>query len=154
MSCLAEPPTTPEEMDRMVGEMGRWHAADPAGRVPVYLCGDISHGLADAQRRVVHSNIELFRYGLPMMAEFHFKNTDAVFSSTFGFNTAERARGIVDLAEIRRMCEEMAGRWPVDDVVGYLEIGGPKTGREYSDPLLGDELRASLRALKSVFEGG
>jgi len=151
MSCLAEPPTTPDEMDFMCGEMAIHHRADPANTVPTFLCGDISHGLCDSAKRVIHSNIDLFLAAQPWMCEFHFKNTDAVFGSTFGFNAAEKARGIVDLAEFRALCDQHADGWPVKDVVGYLEIGGPKTGRDYSDPLLGPELRSSIRAVKNAF---
>ncbi|MCC5839694.1 MAG: hypothetical protein JJT96_06170 [Opitutales bacterium] len=151
MSCLAEPPTTPEEMRHYIGEMRAHHNAYPASTVPAYLCGDISHGLCDAQQSVIHSNMDLFRAAIPLMCEFHFKNTDAIFGSTFGFNETEQARGIVDLAALRELCLEHTAEWPVDDVVGYLEIMGPKIGRDYSDPLLGDELRKSLRAIKEAF---
>lgn len=151
MSCLAEPPTTPEEMDFLCGEMAAHHRANPTDTVPTYLCGDISHGLCDSEKRVIHSNTDLFLAGLPWMCEFHFKNTDAVFGSTFGFNEEENKRGIVDLEAFRSLCDKHSDRWPVDDVVGYLEIGGPKIGRDYSDPLLGRELRASLRAVKAAF---
>lgn len=151
MSCLAEPPTTPEEMRYYIGEMQAYRAAHPKETVPTYLCGDISHGLCDINQQIVFSNVELFEAAIPMMAEFHFKNTDRVFNSTFGFNPEERKRGIVDLTEIRDVCLARATDWPVGEVVGYLEIMGPKIGRDYSDPLLGQELRESLRALKAVF---
>lgn len=151
MSCLAEPPSTPEEIVEMCGAMAGYHRNHPSETVPTWLCGDISHGLCDAERRVVHSNTSFFVAGMPWMCEFHFKNTDRVFGSTFGFNEEETQRGIVNLAEFRALCEENAKKWPTEDIVGYLEIGGPKTGRDYSDPLLGPELRASLRALKNVF---
>ena len=72
MSSLAEPPTTPGEMDYMIGELNAYHARYPDSTVPVWLCGDISHGLADQQRRTVYSNLELFEHGIPMMCEFHF----------------------------------------------------------------------------------
>jgi len=152
MSCLAEPPTTPDEMREYIGALRADHAAHPAETVPTYLCGDISHGLCDANRKTIFSHLDLFIAGLPMMCEFHFKNTDAYYGSTFGFNAEEQKRGIVDLAEIKRLCERHAKEWPVDDVVGYLEIMGPKIGRDYSDPLLGVELRTSLRALKAIFQ--
>ncbi|TVR46232.1 MAG: hypothetical protein EA425_17445 [Puniceicoccaceae bacterium] len=151
MSCLAEPPTTPEEMRHFIGEMQADHAAHPDQTVPAYLCGDISHGLCGPDQRIIHSNIELFEAAIPMMCEFHIKNTDAVFGSTFGFGSGDRDRGIVDLAELRKSCERHADAWPVDEVVGYLEIMGPKIGRDYSDPQLGPELRSNLRALKAVF---
>jgi sugar phosphate isomerase/epimerase len=151
MSCLAEPPTTPAEMRHYIGEMRADHAAHPQETVPAYLCGDISHGLCDADKKIIHSNTELFAAGIPMMNEFHFKNTDAIYGSTFGFNAEEKKKGIVDLVALKELCDVHAGEWPVDDVVGYLEIMGPKIGRDYSDPHLGSELRASLRAIKEIF---
>ncbi len=152
MSSMAEPPTTPEEMDHMVGALNDYHQQHPTSTIPVWLCGDISHGLADKETKIIHSNIELFRHGIPMMSEFHFKNTDEIYASTFGFSPEERAKGIIDLKEIRKICEDHEEAWPVEEVVGYLEIGGPKIGRDYSDPLLGDALRSSLRAIKEVFD--
>ncbi len=151
MSCLAEPPTTPEEMHLYIGEMRADHAANPSTTVPAYLCGDISHGLIDLNKQIIHSNNELFAAGIPMMNEFHFKNTDAIYGSTFGFNPGEKKRGIVDLAAFKALCDQHAAEWPVGDVVGYLEIMGPKIGRDYSDPHLATELRSSLRAIKEVF---
>ena len=151
MSCLAEPPSTPDEMHHFISEMRADHDANQAGTVPTYLCSDIGHGLCDSDKRIIHSNVDLFVASLPMACEFHLKNTDAIYSSTFGFNEEERARGIVDLAAFKVICDRSAAKWPVSDVVGYLEIMGPKIGRDYSDPLLGRELRASLRAIKAVF---
>jgi hypothetical protein len=151
MSCLAEPPSTPDEISSLMETMARYHAEHLHTTVPVYLCGDISHGVADRERRVLHGNLELFQFEIPWMAEFHFKNTDAVFNSTFGFSPEEKTRGIVDLAVLKEVIDRHAGQWPVADVAGYLEIGGPKTGRDYSDPELGPQLRASLRALREVF---
>jgi len=40
----------------------------------------------------------------------------------------------------------------VGDVAGYLEIMGPKVGRDCSDPQLGGELRTSLQAIKAIFD--
>jgi ribulose-phosphate 3-epimerase len=107
--------------------------------------------VADAHRRVLHSNLDLFESEMPWMAEFHFKNTDAIYNSTFGFSESERARGIIDLPQTRTLCEKYRSAWPVPEMVGYLEIGGPKIGRDYTDPQVGPELEASLRALKAVF---
>jgi ribulose-phosphate 3-epimerase len=151
MSCLAEPPTTPAEMDYMVGSLNEYHHAHANHTVPVYLCGDISHGLVDANFNEIHSNIELFEHGLPMMAEFHFKNTDRHYNSTFGFSPDERKRGVVDLVQIKDILQRRQSDIPVDDFVGYLEIGGPKTGRDYSDPLLRQALLDSLAAIREVF---
>ena len=60
MSSIHEPPSTP-------AEPGAHHAAHPGSTVPAYICGDFSHGLADAERRVVHSDTELFVRSIPFM---------------------------------------------------------------------------------------
>jgi sugar phosphate isomerase/epimerase len=151
MSCSAEPPTTPLEIARYMSELAAYHHARPDTTVPVHLCGDISHGFADAQRRVIHGNAELFKIGIPHMVEFHFKNTDDHFESTFGFSHDECKRGIVDLHELKDLIFDNTARWPVAEVTGYLEIGGPKLGRDYSDRDLGRSLVDSLAALRSVF---
>jgi hypothetical protein len=151
MSCLAEPPSTPGEIRHMMEELNGYHAKHPESTVPVWLCGDISHGVADGDKKIIHTNIELFEFEMPWMAEFHFKNTDAIYNSTFGFSEVEQARGIVDLKEIRTLCEKYQKSRPVEEMVGYLEIGGPKIGRDYTDPHVGPELETSLKALKAVF---
>lgn len=152
MSSMAEPPTTPEEMDYMIGFLNNHHQKHADSTVPFWLCGDISHGLADQSQKIIYSNLELFKHGIPMMAEFHFKNTDKIYGSTFGFSEKEQKNGIINLDVIKMICDKHADSWPVREVVGYLEIGGPKVGRDYSDPLLGNELRTSLRAIREVFE--
>lgn len=152
MSSLAEPPTLPQEIDRMVEELNAYYYLNKDACVPVYLCGDISHGLADRDRQIIYSNTQLFEYGIPYMAEFHFKNTDTIFNSTFGFSLREKSNGIVDLDEIKILLKKNRQKIPVKDLVGYLEIGGPKTGRDYSDQLLENALRESLRELKHIFD--
>jgi sugar phosphate isomerase/epimerase len=151
MSSMFEPPSTPDEMDRVTREMDAFHAADPAGTVPVRFCADISHGLADRERRVVIDNWRLFEAGIPHTHEFHFKNTDDRFDRTFGFSAEERARGIVDLTRFKALIDANERRFPVPEIVGYLELPGPKTGRDYTDHLLGPALSDSLAALKAVF---
>lgn len=150
MSCAAEPPTFPEEMDRMLGSLLAYNLKNKA-TVPVYLCGDISHGYADAEQKIIYSNQTLFEYGIKYMAEFHFKNTDAVFHSTFGFSPEEQAKGIVSLKDLKETIVAKEQEFPVRDVVGYLEISGPKVGRDYSDSKLSETLRTSLRAIKETF---
>ena len=151
MSSLAEPPSTPDEMDYMIGSLNNYHAQHPETTVPVWLCGDISHGLADQDGQIIFSNLALFEHAIPMMSEFHFKNTDARYHSTFGFSEKELSEGIINLEHIKSICDRNADQWPVKEVVGYLEISGPKIGRDYTDPLLGPVLRDSLKALKEVF---
>lgn len=151
MSCLAEPPSTPDEISDLMQTFAAWHAKHSETTVPVYICGDISHGVADRNKRVIHSNMDLFVHQIPWLTEFHFKNTDAIFASTFGFSEEECRRGIVDLATVRQLIETHADEFPISDLTGYLELGGPKTGRDYSDPLLYEQLKVSLTAIKQIF---
>ena len=149
MSSSNEPPSFPDEYDYMVGTLLRYHTSKPDETVPVYLCGDISHGVADNTGRTVHSNIELFEYGIPNMAEFHIKNTDSLYNSTFGFSAEERKRGIVDIDQVLSIIRERSSEWPVHEVIGYYETAGPKMGRDYSDPFLRDVLTESLLYVKN-----
>lgn len=151
MSCTAEPPSLPEEIETYAEVTRAYHEQHPRATVPAYFCGDISHAVVDASRTVVHDHWELFELEIPRMAEFHFKNTDALYHSTFGFGADDRERGIVDLHELHEIIERRADDFPVDDVTGYLEIGGPKLGRDYSDPLLRDQLVESIEAIREVF---
>ena len=151
MSSSFEPPSTPREIASMMEELSAHHRSHPSSTVPVYLCGDVSHGLCDASMRVLHGNMELFELSVPWMAEFHFKNTDAAFNSTFGFSAQERSRGIVRLEELRAVIERNADRFPVSDLAGYLEHPGPKLGRDYSDVTLERALEESLAAILAVF---
>ena len=111
----------------MVSVLDPMHEAEPLETVPVYLCGDISHGVADAEG-VLHDNWSLFEMEIPWMWEFHFKNTDAIFNSTFGFGPEERARGIVDLARLKAILEQNAGRFPAGRSPGILRSAGPRSG--------------------------
>jgi hypothetical protein len=153
MSSIYELPSTPDEVRLIAEAMNSWHSAHLAETVPLLLCGDISHGVADAERRVLHDNWSLFEMEIPWMWEFHFKNTDEIFNSTFGFDPEEKRRGIVDLARLRTLIEGNAARFPAGEVTGYLEIGGPKTGREYTDRHLECQLAGSLDELTRIFGG-
>ncbi|MCL5270702.1 MAG: sugar phosphate isomerase/epimerase, partial [bacterium] len=156
MSCLAEPPTLPDEMREMIEELWAYHNDHPGETATAGLCTDVSHGYADRDRVVQHDHMALLEAALPYTTEMHLKNTDAIFGSTFGFGEAERQRGVVDIPAIRDLLLRKADRLPVGELIGYLEVGGPKTGRDYSDCLLEEELRASLRYVKEAFsaEGG
>ncbi len=151
MSCTWEFPSTPEELDRFAAELDPYHAAHRDTTVPFLFCGDISHGVADAGRRVLYDNWSLFEREIPWMWEFHFKNTDAIFNSTFGFSEEERGRGIVDLARLKTLIERTASRVPKKEIVGYLEIPGPKIGRDYTDGKLEGMLAESLDAIRRTF---
>ena len=146
MSSLAEPPTTPDEITSFMERLN-------TGRqpVPVYYCADVSHGLADESGSVVHSHMELFEHAIPWMWEFHLKNTDDRFESTFGFGPADSGRGIVDLNVVAECIRANGERFPREEIIGYLEIPGPKLGRDYADRLLGDQLTESIEAISKVF---
>lgn len=150
MSCSFEPPSLPEEIRFMMDTLSDYHSAH-ADTVPVYLCGDISHGVRDQSGRTVADNESLFEGAIGSMCEFHFKNTDSMYNHTFGFSLAEPDRGIVTLERVRRCVFDNSALWPVDPVIGYLEINGPKVGRDYLDYLLEGQLQESVDALKAVF---
>jgi ribulose-phosphate 3-epimerase len=152
MSCQAEPPTLPAEIRDMGESLRQFHQAHPATSQALY-CADVAHGFADRDGIVRFDNYALLEPCLPHLYELHLKNTDARFDSTFGFTTADRQRGIVDAAAVRDFLLQRADQLPVDHLIGYLEIGGPKLGRDYSDHLLEDQLRQSLRYLKESFLG-
>ena len=151
MSCLAEPPTLPEEIAAMGAEMAAYRAAHP-NTARVGFCTDIAHGYADSGGAVRHDHLALFDATLPHLYEIHLKNTDARYCSTFGFSSAEREKGVVDVAAIRDRLL-VARNLPVQRVIGYLEIGGPKLGRDYSDGCLAEQLRASLPYLREAWLG-
>jgi len=151
MSSSAEPPTFPEEIDRFMDHFSGQHEKHKTSTVPVYLLGDISHGYADSAGTVRHGNYELFEHSIPYMCEFHFKNTDSLFNATFGFSAEECKRGVVDLARLKGIIEKNASRWPVRETTGYLELPGPKLGRDYTDCKLEGMLIDSIEALKRYF---
>lgn len=152
MSCLAEPPTLPGEIKAMCEELLGFHRANPETTCTIGCCADVAHGYVDSERRVVHGHMELLEAALPYTTELHLKNTDEVFESTFGFTTDERKRGVVDVEKVREFVMARAGTLPVHELVGYLEIGGPKTGRDYSDSGLERQLRESLQWCRKHFE--
>ena len=151
MSCLAEPPTLPDEIDTMMTILNAHHEAHPDSTSRVGLCVDVAHGYADSRGRVVWGNDELLDACVPNLYELHLKNTDALFCGTFGFSAEERARGIVDVEAVRDHMLASAEQLPVQELVSYLELGGPKLGRDYSDHLLGDQLRESLTYLREAY---
>jgi hypothetical protein len=153
MSSVYEYPSTPEELSVLFAALASYRADNATTTVPLMVCADISHGIADAQRTVVHDNWSLFESEIPWMWEFHFKNTDAIFDSTFGFGPEDSARGIVDLPRLKRLIEGNRDRFPAKQITGYLELNGPKTGRDYTDGKLEEMLVQSLTAIKAVFEG-
>lgn len=152
MSCLAEPPTLPGEIASMATRLTEFHAANP-GTARIGYCADVSHGYVDSEGAVIHTHLELLEATLPWLEELHLKNTDGLYGGTFGFSEKERARGIIDLQEIRELLYSRAALIPRRDLVAYLEIGGPKLGRDYSDSQLEASLRDSLRYVKDVFAG-
>lgn len=151
MSCLAEPPTLPDEIRDFAVELMDYHAANPGSTTNVGHCVDIAHGYADEQSNILFDNIQLLESTWPYLYELHLKNTDSMFNSTFGFGEAERAKGIVDVGEVRDLLLSNGDAIPVDTLYCYLEIGGPKLGRDYSDGQLEGQLRESLNYLRDAF---
>lgn len=152
MSCLAEPPTLPVEIVSMAVQLAEYHAAHPA-TARIGYCADVSHGYVDREGSVVYTHLELLEATLPWLEELHLKNTDGLYGGTFGFSEKERERGIIDLPAIREFLYSREALIPRRDLVAYLEIGGPKLGRDYSDAQLEVSLRESLRYVKEIFTG-
>ncbi|WP_417749378.1 ribulose-phosphate 3-epimerase [Rosistilla oblonga] len=151
MSCLAEPPTLPEEIAALGQELTEYHNANADSTVQVGYCTDIAHGYADRDGKIIFDQYDLFEACVPWMYEVHLKNTDSIFNSTFGFTAAEREKGIIDVPHFRQLLIDASDRLPVDRMAGYLEIGGPKLGRDYSDHQLEASLRESLQYLQTAF---
>jgi sugar phosphate isomerase/epimerase len=152
MSCLAEPPTTPDEIVAWAEEMNAYRRLSSAETAAFGYCVDIAHGYLNGDNRLGWDNVQLFEATLPYLRCVHLKNTNASFDSTFGFSEVERARGIVDAAAFRDLLVRNASVLPTSEVVGYLEIAGPKLGRDYSDCKLEEMLRESLRHLRETFQ--
>jgi ribulose-phosphate 3-epimerase len=151
MSCLAEPPTLPNEIREMGKALADYHQMNPKMTARVGFCADIAHGYIDQVGKQKFSPVELFEATLPYLYEVHLKNTDSQFNSTFGFQPADLKKGIVDVAAFRDMLHARADEIPVNQLTGYLEVGGPKLGRDYTDFQLDEQLRNSLKYLKEVF---
>jgi len=151
MSCLAEPPTLPDELRQIGDELLGYHRRHAESTARVGYCTDIAHAYVEADGTIRYDHLELLQATLPHLFEVHLKNTDAEYSSTFGFGPEERAAGIIQIEPVRDMLYARAETLPVDELVGYLEVGGPKLGRDYSDKLLAEKLRASLRYLKETW---
>lgn len=151
MSCLAEPPTTPQEIQNMAEELDAYHHQYPHETCRAGYCLDVSHGYADQDRVVRCDHMMLLKTALPYTTELHLKNTDRCFESTFGFSSTERQRGVVAVEAVRDLVLACADQLPVRQLVGYVEIAGPKTGRDYTDSLVEDQLRETLRFVKSAF---
>ena len=153
MSCAAEPPTTPDEIRTYGARLNEGIADKESSFKGFGFCSDVAHGYLDSKGRAVSDHFGLLEAALPWLVELHLKNTDARYESTFGFSDAERKKGIVDAATCRDFLIRNSEKIPVRDLVGYLEIGGPKLGRDYSDLRLEEMLRSSLRHLKESFAG-
>lgn len=152
MSCLAEPPTLPEEIRAWGEELTAYHQAYPERTAAFGYCVDVAHGYADRDGCVVWDHMHLLQAALPYTRALHLKNTDQRYEATFGFTEEERERGIIQIAAVRELVLTHADQIPVDTLVGYLEIGGPKLGRDYSDHKLERQLRESFRYLKTVWD--
>jgi ribulose-phosphate 3-epimerase len=151
MSCLAEPPTLPDEIGGVAEELLAHHNRHPNQTAAFGYCVDVAHGYVDRDFNLVWDNYQLLEATLPYVREVHLKNTDAHFDVVFGFSASERERGIVQVEAVRDYLIQNAGLIPVRELIGYLELGGPKRGRDYADAELEEQLRVSLRYLRETF---
>jgi sugar phosphate isomerase/epimerase len=151
MSCLAEPPTLPDEIRAMARELGDYRCLYPGETSAVGYCMDVAHAYVDRNSTVQWDNMSLLEVALPYTCMIHLKNTDHLFSSGFGFSPGERDKGIVQVEAVRDLLLDHADVIPVRELVGYLEIDGPKRGRDNSDFKLEEMLRQSLRYLREAF---
>ncbi len=151
MSCYAEPPCSADEACGLGGTLQAYHRAHPESTVNFGFCADISHGWANEKKEILQDNISYFVSSLPFLYEFHLKNTDGIYNETFGFEPENIERGIVDAAQVRAILLENHTLLPVNKIIGYLELPGPKLGRDYTDIQLGRMLRESLKHLRKTF---
>ncbi|HDP34937.1 MAG TPA: ribulose-phosphate 3-epimerase, partial [Candidatus Hydrogenedentes bacterium] len=118
----------------------------------VGVCLDTSHGYADEDGIIRVKPEQMLEASLPWLAELHLKNTDDMYCSTFGFSEMEQVRGIVNLADVRDALRLHSEKLSRSHLVAYLEVAGPKLGRDYTDRRLEEEIEASILHLKSVFD--
>lgn len=150
MSCFAEPPCNSEEVKRIGEELTLYWQEHKTSAARFGFCADVSHGWIDRNGNLREHHLSLFVATFPYLHEFHWKNTDAMYHETFGFEPENVSRGIIDVQEIRSLLVQHSHILPEKRLIGYLELPGPKLGRDYSDCLLGCMLRKSLRYLKRV----
>ncbi|MBC7217713.1 MAG: hypothetical protein H5U36_06115 [Candidatus Caldatribacterium sp.] len=150
MSCFAEPPCSAEEVRQIGEELTLYWQRHKDSAARFGFCADVSHGWVDETGNLREHHLSLFVATFPYLHEFHWKNTDAMYHETFGFERENRNRGIIDAREILSLLGKYSYLLPEERLVGYLELPGPKLGRDYSDRLLGPMLRESLRYLKQV----
>jgi ribulose-phosphate 3-epimerase len=151
MSSFAEPPCSAAEMKEIGSRLCRYHERHPDRTVRYGFCADISHGWVNENMEELQNNEDYFTAAAPYLYEFHFKNTDRIYRETFGFEQENLKKGIVDVHRIHSILFHNQDKLPVSPIVGYLELPGPKIGRDYSDIELGRMLRESLRYIKREF---
>jgi len=152
MSCLAEPPTLPGEIRDVAEELLAHHRQHPDRTASFGYCVDVAHGYVNGDFKLAWDNHQLLEATLPYLRELHLKNTDHHFEAVFGFSPAEREKGIIQIEAIRDYLVQNVDVIPVKELIGYLELGGPKRGRDYSDSKLEGDLRVSLRYLRETFQ--
>jgi ribulose-phosphate 3-epimerase len=151
MSSYAEPPCNSTELVEIGSALSEYHEKYPDETVRFGFCADISHGWADEKGEVLENNEDYFVAAIPFLHEFHFTNTDRIYNETFGFEPENIDRGIVDVGRVHAILENNRSRLPHQNVIGYLELPGPKMGRDYSDRHLGRMLRDSLKYIKKNY---
>lgn len=151
MSCSAEPPSTPSEIHAMASELEDYHIAHPDHTALVRFCADVSHGYTDKKKLVKWDTYRILNASLPYLHELHLKNTDAQYIDSFGFTKEELNNGIIRGEEVQRFLLDHASALPTKHLIGYLELPGPKLGRDSTDEMLESQLRESIGYLKKTF---
>ncbi|MEN3185250.1 MAG: TIM barrel protein [Atribacterota bacterium] len=151
MSCYAEPPCSVEEVHWIGSTLNEYHRQNPETTSTFGFCADVSHGWVNERGEILVDHMTYFAASFPYLWEFHFKNTDRIFHQTFGFEPENLSRGVVDVCKVRTLLLQNQALIPQKHLVGYLELPGPKLGRDYSDALLERMLRESLRYLQKTF---
>lgn len=154
MSCFAEPPCSADEVRRIGEELTRYWEEHKDSAARFGFCADVSHGWIDKDGTLREHHLSLFLATFPYLHEFHWKNTDVMYHETFGFEPENRKRGIIDVQVVQSLLVEHSHLLPERRLIGYLELPGPKLGRDYSDYLLERMLRESLRYLRQVLYEG
>ena len=111
MSCLAEPPTLPEEMSAMIEELWAYHRAAPHETATAGLCTDVSHGYADRERIIRHDHIALIEAALPFYGSA--RNPIDMTAAVVGL-------GLAALAAVRGGMKSLTGK--VDSTMSAMTI--------------------------------
>ena len=93
MSCLAEPPTTPDEIVAWAEDVNTYRRRNPDRTAGFGYCVDIAHGYHRWGRPSGFDNLRFSGATLPYLHYIHLKNTDAHFDAPLGSPQASGSAG-------------------------------------------------------------